>query len=74
MWQKKTERCQLQLIVSSVLLKSDLKKNIEALFAKIDTNQDNKLSKDEIKAIMVKNFEKVGVELTEEKLDRMVKS
>lgn len=53
---------------------SDLTKSIEVLFEKIDTNKDNKLSEEELKVIMANNFEKVGIEVTEEKLERMVKS
>ena len=53
---------------------ADLTKSIEKLFNKIDTNKDQKLTEDELKVIMTSNFEKVGVEVTDEKLDRMVKS
>ena len=53
---------------------ADLTKTIEKLFNKIDTNKDQKLTEDELKVIMINNFEKVGVEVAEDKLDRMVKS
>merc|ERR1712136_514345 len=49
-----------------------LEDSIKKTFEKIDTNKDDKLSQEELKKVLMENFEKVGVEIEEERLDRMV--
>merc|ERR1712189_142289 len=54
------------------ILIMSLEDSIKKTFEKIDTNKDDKLSQEELKKVMMENFEKVGVEIEEESLDRMV--